>query len=681
MIKKIILFLLCLSLITSVSTAATATSNYNSASSWALDELAKADQAGLLPDIMKDGPFQFSDNISRLDFSKAIILFYDQLGGTQDLPTTNPFKDVTDPKIIKAYHAGIIKGKSEDVFMPEDVLTRQEMCVMIVRTLDAVGTTNYQARVGFQKAFQDIEHISDWAIEAVESMNAHRIINGTSDRLLSPKDHLTGEQAIIMLYRAFDKFEKPMGDEDKKLIRVGDIKSAEIDKISENWDEGLIQKSIEMGFPSIKERPEEKKTNSLDRDVIQFDDTLSGLDLFKSITHAGFDSITVDYMSKHSKWLMFADDYDYIYSEETTTVHLKNEDFYEVTRSDQYPKYDRYYRRDHGIYYVVTELEMESIGRASYPSIIDNKDVPRHNPIVFGSKDYFVDCLVTELKGEAVIYLERLMSRDEENKLVKEWISIKDGIVIKSYTFSEDGAVEKEMEALSIRYEEIEDSVFVEPQDIAYDDITFLIYSYMNEPLIDFQDAISNTFIEEPFILDLINKKNSKNILKMHSSGKAMNQIAITSEVKNHKGETLEIIEFHDGEYFNTVVPEKRVVEKYKTSVSDMKLFDFHSLGFRGRRETEKKIIYTFQDMGKGSVSDLITFYEYSIDKESGRFVEIASFFKESPIGEEVEGFRQEYVVTNLKKGNMAIFEIPKDYEVVQHDWHYDGEHAPIWWE
>lgn len=215
--KRIALLLSLVVLFQSILALSVQAATYNQASNWAVAELTYADNNGLIPELMKTGGFAFSNEINRIDFCKAVVLFYDKLGGSGNLSTVNPFEDVDDPLVTKAYQAGIIKGKSDTQFKPYDSLTRQEMCVMIVRALDGIGNTSYVKKTGFQKTYADLHVVANWAKEAVESMNAHKIING-SDLNLDPTGHLTGEQAIIMMYRAYAAFSNNAINQDDQFF-------------------------------------------------------------------------------------------------------------------------------------------------------------------------------------------------------------------------------------------------------------------------------------------------------------------------------------------------------------------------------------------------------------------------------------------------------------------------------
>lgn len=183
-----------------LSTVAFGDETYPGASGWAVGELAKADTDGFITDKIRD---DFGANITREEFCEIAVILYDRLGGNQALETDNPFTDTTNPNIIKAYNAGIVGGVGNNLFAPERNLTRQELCVMIIRAMTASGIVFGNENVyTFQKAYTDQESIASWAYLAVKIMNDFTIMNGSGDSLL-PLNPLTREQAVIMLERAY----------------------------------------------------------------------------------------------------------------------------------------------------------------------------------------------------------------------------------------------------------------------------------------------------------------------------------------------------------------------------------------------------------------------------------------------------------------------------------------------
>jgi len=115
----------------------------------------------------------------------------------------NPFTDTDNPIIIKAFNAGIINGVGNNLFAPDASLSRQELCVMIIRAMTASGIVfGDDKEYTFQKSYSDEETISSWATTQVRIMNDFKIMNGTGDKL-EPLAPLSVEQSIIMLERAF----------------------------------------------------------------------------------------------------------------------------------------------------------------------------------------------------------------------------------------------------------------------------------------------------------------------------------------------------------------------------------------------------------------------------------------------------------------------------------------------
>lgn len=173
---------------------------YVNASDWAIAELTKADQDGFITDNVSD---DFGRYITREEFCEIAVILYDRLGGSQALENYNPFTDTTNPIIIKAYNAEIINGVSATVFAPDDLLTREQLCAMIVRAMNSAGIVfGDENQYSFQKTYVDEESISSWAYLQVKIMNDFKIMNG-SDTGLNPQGQLSVEQAIIMLERAY----------------------------------------------------------------------------------------------------------------------------------------------------------------------------------------------------------------------------------------------------------------------------------------------------------------------------------------------------------------------------------------------------------------------------------------------------------------------------------------------
>lgn len=197
--KKTLSVVLCLTLLLSTFSTAFAT-DFQGASDWATAELEMSDADGFITQKIAEN---MGTNITREEFCEIAVILYDKIGGKQELNNNNPFTDTTNPNVIKAYNAGIVQGISDDLFAPNENLTREQLCVMLIRAMKVAGIIfENDSFYNFQKTYEDENDISTWAYIHVLIMNDLKIMNGSGNRL-DPKLYLTREQAVIMLERTY----------------------------------------------------------------------------------------------------------------------------------------------------------------------------------------------------------------------------------------------------------------------------------------------------------------------------------------------------------------------------------------------------------------------------------------------------------------------------------------------
>ena len=172
------------------------------ASDWAQGEIAKAEEMGLIPEIL-DGADLTAD-ITRAEFAAVSVKVYEALSGTPALPAVaNPFTDTADPEILKAYNIGAVNGTSATTYSPNDLLNREQAATMLTRVFKRVTlpgwtlATDASFKLDYTKPalFADDSDISDWAKESVYFMAANNIINGVGNNKFAPKNITTEEQA------------------------------------------------------------------------------------------------------------------------------------------------------------------------------------------------------------------------------------------------------------------------------------------------------------------------------------------------------------------------------------------------------------------------------------------------------------------------------------------------------
>ncbi len=196
---------------------------WSNASEWALDELKKACEMELIPEVLNGS--DFTKPITRAEFAAICVKAYEKLGNTTlEAADVNPFNDTQDSEVLKAYRAGFVAGISDDVFEPESLLNREQAAAMLTRVVKKVSfpkwtlatDVNYALEYTMSEKFSDDENISDWAKQSVYFMVSKGIISGFGNNIFGAKNitaaheqegyaNTTREQAVLMAYRMSGK--------------------------------------------------------------------------------------------------------------------------------------------------------------------------------------------------------------------------------------------------------------------------------------------------------------------------------------------------------------------------------------------------------------------------------------------------------------------------------------------
>ncbi|WP_333556645.1 immunoglobulin-like domain-containing protein [Paenibacillus barengoltzii] len=141
------------------------------------------------------------DNISRAEFAAMLV----RALGLDDEPNgATPFRDVTPGAwyagaVRAANEAQLIDGFEDGTFRPAQLITREQMAVMLVRAMEYAGsapTVN-----GTSKTFDDAADIAPWADAAVNGLTGASIIRGLSETTFGPREHATRAQSAALLKR------------------------------------------------------------------------------------------------------------------------------------------------------------------------------------------------------------------------------------------------------------------------------------------------------------------------------------------------------------------------------------------------------------------------------------------------------------------------------------------------
>jgi hypothetical protein len=177
--------------------------DYSTASSWAVPEIEGAVKYNLATDKLLSS---FNQKITREEFCEIAVKLYEALSGKKALPViANPFSDTVNTEVLKACNLGIVNGISKVSFGPDNLISRQEICVMIFRALKAADPSVSSSMTGVEK-FADEKSIASWAINEVRFASKNGIMKGTNGNKIAPLEMVTREQAIVMLKRTYDSY-------------------------------------------------------------------------------------------------------------------------------------------------------------------------------------------------------------------------------------------------------------------------------------------------------------------------------------------------------------------------------------------------------------------------------------------------------------------------------------------
>jgi len=181
--------------------AAFANNNYQP-SPWASTKITIANTAGLMSEDF--GRRQFTENITRRDFCELLINSYQLFGyPLPEVLDSHPFTDTQDKIPEQSFMLGLTSGTAEGIFSPDLPLTR-EMAVVMLGRLRILFQSEHkimdeqQAEQILQKYAKDSDKLSDWAKRHMADAYSRGIIAGTDIGILSPKDNVTREQAVIL---------------------------------------------------------------------------------------------------------------------------------------------------------------------------------------------------------------------------------------------------------------------------------------------------------------------------------------------------------------------------------------------------------------------------------------------------------------------------------------------------
>lgn len=171
------------------------------AAHWAANVIGGLCQKGITGGY-PDGTFRPENNITRAEFSVVLTRAIGLAGAKPGVPT---FTDVAPGEwyygaVEAAVKAGLVKGDGTGRFRPDELITRQEMAVIMVRAMNKADVA--ATRTGDKTAFNDDGDIAPWARGFVVTAVKEGLVSGYAlDNTFRPGNNATRAEAGAMIFK------------------------------------------------------------------------------------------------------------------------------------------------------------------------------------------------------------------------------------------------------------------------------------------------------------------------------------------------------------------------------------------------------------------------------------------------------------------------------------------------
>ena len=165
--------------------------------SWAKDEIDYVLNNKIM-EVASENDFAGGNQINRGEFMMAML----KAAGIQPNDYRGSFADVTSIDkfsgyLQAAFDQGVISAAEN--FYPTRELTRDEMCKIIVTSIEAM-TKKEISKAGITH-FTDYQNIQNWAIDFISQAVGTGIIKGNADGSVNPKGNVTRAEAAVVAKR------------------------------------------------------------------------------------------------------------------------------------------------------------------------------------------------------------------------------------------------------------------------------------------------------------------------------------------------------------------------------------------------------------------------------------------------------------------------------------------------
>ena len=156
-----------------------------------------------------DNLFDPDKEITRAEFAEIIV----KALGLKPYTGKSIFSDVKEDNvrfgyIMAAHEYGLITGKGDNRFAPDEKITREQALAIIAKAMSITGLSSNmdeQETNEILAAYKDSGKVSSWARESVAACLKLEITSGKGKGLISPKSNITKAEIAVFIQRLLKK--------------------------------------------------------------------------------------------------------------------------------------------------------------------------------------------------------------------------------------------------------------------------------------------------------------------------------------------------------------------------------------------------------------------------------------------------------------------------------------------
>ena len=168
---------------------------------WAKDDIEEMYRRGIVSGVT-DTTFEPDRQITRAEFA-ALIVRALGLSGNSDTQWNDVSSDAWYASVVNAISASGMMVGFDGYFRPDDLITREEMAVIIAKAYVLKGGAE---KTGGIEKFVDVNDISAWARGYVDTAATAGLINGMTPTTFIPQANTTRAEAASIIRRLLDQF-------------------------------------------------------------------------------------------------------------------------------------------------------------------------------------------------------------------------------------------------------------------------------------------------------------------------------------------------------------------------------------------------------------------------------------------------------------------------------------------